>query len=180
MADWDRMKASLFALVRAALPRVDYYAMYRGKVVTWHEADQTVDITPNDAKIPTMSGVPFRHGLPGVTARIGTGTSVLVGWENGDPQFPFACLWSGGESVARLTMNVGALYLGGETGAEPAIKGQTRNQAEATFLAALTTYIGVIQPIADPTGLGSTTMLNAITALQQAASTWLATNVQVK
>ena len=60
MADWDRMKASLFALIKAALPRIDYYALYYGKVVAWNKEDQTVDVRPNDSRVPSISGVTMR------------------------------------------------------------------------------------------------------------------------
>lgn len=120
----DRVAAVWDALVQVALPRIDYHPLYFGKVIAWND-DQTVDVEPNDPKMPTLSNVPFRHGLPGVTMTVKPGTTVLVGFENGDPVMRFAGLWSGGEHVVKLTLNADQIFLGGEDGAEPAAKGQT-------------------------------------------------------
>lgn len=173
MADWDRAKASLFALIRAALPRIDYYAMYRGKVVRWYAAEQTVDIQPSDPRMPTMSHVPFRHGLPGAVVDVNTGTTVLIGWENGDPAMDFACLWSGGESVSSLTLNADQIVLGGSAGAEPAAKGQTLQSylnGMATLLAA---HI-------HPASSGTTSPSVTLVAPALTPPDILASNVQVK
>lgn len=43
-----------------------------------------------------MSGVPIRHGVPGLQVKIPGGTKVLLGFESGDPQKPFVGLWSFG------------------------------------------------------------------------------------
>jgi hypothetical protein len=140
MAKMDRLKESLFALVKAALPRIDYYPLYFGRVVSWHDevtSDgahvQTVDVQPNDPKLPTMAHVPFRHGLPGVVLKVVPGTSVLVGWENGDPSLNFACLWQGGEHVQKLILNADQIVLGGEDGAQPAVLGDVLREILATI-----------------------------------------------
>lgn len=132
MAGWDSMKASLFALVRAALPRIDYYAMYHGKVVSWN-SDQTVDVAPDDPALPTMSKVPFMQGLPGVSAKVVAGTAVLVGWKNGDPGRKYACLWLGGEHVLNLTLNADQIILGGADGAQKTVLGDVMRQILATI-----------------------------------------------
>lgn len=119
----DRLKASLFALFRSAVPRLDYYAKYDAQVVKWNRNDQTADVVPSDAKVPSMSSIPFKHGAAGETLDVTPGTRVLVGWENGDPARPFAATWSGGEHVVKRVMNADEIILGGETGAEPAVLG---------------------------------------------------------
>jgi hypothetical protein len=125
-------------IVHAALPRIDYYAPYFGKVVLWNADDQTVDVQPSDPGVPSMARVPFRCGLPGVVMSVQPGTSVVIEWLNGDPSQPIASSWQGGEHVVRLTLNADQIYLGGETGAEPAAKGQTL-QTYLNKLAALLT-----------------------------------------
>jgi hypothetical protein len=116
--------ATFRALVRAAFPRIDYYATYYGKVVKWDRAAQTVDVTTTSKMIPSMAGIPFRHGLPGALVDVATGTSVEITWLNGDPSQPRAALWSGGERVLKLTLTADQIILGGD-GSEPAAKGQT-------------------------------------------------------
>jgi hypothetical protein len=74
----------------------------------------------------------------------------------------------------------GRRNLGGEVGAEPAIKGLTFNGDLGTFLAALAAYLPIIQPIADPSGTATTTMISAISALEAALPEALAANARVK
>lgn len=177
-------------LVRAALPRIDYYATYFGKVVKWHSGDQTIDITPTDPRLPGMAGIPFRHGLPGVTADVAIGVTegatVAITWLNGDPSQPVAFLWGGGEHVLQLTLNADLIALGGTVGAEAAAKAVSMAADMATFLTALTTYVTAIQPKADPgppgppPGVFTPPLLLAIGNLAAKLPTWAATNVVVK
>lgn len=134
MADWDRMKQSLFALIRAALPRVDYYALYYGKVVSWH-TDQTVDVQPNDPKLPSISGVLLRTPAGFVwDVNPATETSVLVGWENGDPARPFAlCAFTPGAHVRQIVVNADDIVLGGTAGAQKTVLGDVMRQILATI-----------------------------------------------
>lgn len=113
----DRLKRALFALFKASVPRLDYYTTYSAKVVI--QSGDLFDLQPDDARIPPMGGIPIRHGLPGVTIRIPPGSTVLVGWENGDPSRPFCALWQGGEgNVTRITIVADTIELGG-SGLDP-------------------------------------------------------------
>lgn len=94
------LKNPFAQLVKSAVPRLDWFALYRGKVLG--QSGNTVDVQPDDARLPAMSKVPLRHGLPGVSVSVQPGTSILVGWENGDPSRPYACLWEGGEGVIEI------------------------------------------------------------------------------
>lgn len=76
-----------------------------------------------------------------------------------------------------MVINGTAIQVGGAV--EPAIKGTTYLSAEATFLTALATYFGVIQPIADPSGTGTGTMAAAITAFTTAHTASKSTKVTV-
>ncbi len=154
MAGWDSMKASLFALIRAALPRVDYYALYYGKVVAWHAATQTVDVQPNDPRVPSISGATLR-GPAGFVFSINPAveTSVLIGWENGDPARAFAlCAFTPGAHVNSLTIPADMLSLGGD-GGEPPPKGV----ALLAYLTTVATAAGAPPP--DPTTLLATNVL---------------------
>ena len=110
MTGGDRIKAYLLSFIRAALPRIDYYALYRARVSS-QSADKTrVGVVPDDARIPAVDDCPIRHGAPGmrVAVDIEAGAHVLLGWENGDPKKPYVALWERG---ATLTL----LELGGTT-----------------------------------------------------------------
>lgn len=179
----ERLKASLFALFQAAVPRLDYYAKYDGEVVKWWpraagEKYDSVDIKPSDARLPSMARIPFKGG-PGEELDIAPGTHVLVGWENGDPARPCAFSWSGGEHVIKRVINADDLALGGEAGAEHTIKADTYRSAEDLYLDAIVTGVQ-----AALSSLSLTPAATALTAAQNAFKAskagYVTTNVRVK
>jgi hypothetical protein len=74
---------------------------------------------------------------------------------------------------------VGATLNLGGAGALPAIVGPPFLALLTTFMAALTAYLPIIQPIADPSGTGTSTMLAAITAFVSAMESTLALKAKV-
>ena len=88
----DRVKGAFRALVRLAMRRIDYVALYPAKVAAQNQ-DGTLELMPEHSKVPPMSKVPIRLGIPGATVRVSAGARVLVGFENGDPKRPYAGLW---------------------------------------------------------------------------------------
>lgn len=178
----DRLGDAWDALVHSALPHVDYLALYAARVVVFDKDHQTIDVRPDDPRLPGMGGIAFRHGLPGAVVDVAKGTTVLVGWADGDPSKPYACLWGGGEAVASLTLNALRLNLGGEEGAEPVPKGLSLNAALSGFSAALATYAEAIQGTADtsPGHAVTTAFTGAISALTSALSAALSTTTNVR
>lgn len=146
---YDRLKEAFFGAVRAAQPRLDFYAMYFGRVVAMDADAQTVDVVPDHPSMPPrgLQKVPLRGeagltvDLRGPDGGVAAGTSVLFGWENGDPSRIFACLWSLGAVPAKRVIRASEIVLGDENTAEPAAKGQTLQsylEQLATLLAAHT------------------------------------------
>ena len=123
MVEQDRFKSSFWALVRAALPRVDYYALRVARVVSQSKDLMTVDFVPDDPKFPSMAGVPLRV-TPGSSIELGNGSTVLFGFSEGDPARPFAIILAGGDTPKTITIRADQIVLGGD-GAEPAAKGAT-------------------------------------------------------
>lgn len=97
------IKESIAALVAQSLPLVDFHALYECKLVS-QPSDTTVDLQPNDTRLPGMGRVPLRHGMPGAVVRVSQGAKILLGWANGDPRYPFAEAWAGGESVQSIQL----------------------------------------------------------------------------
>jgi hypothetical protein len=161
------------ALMRAAFPRIDYYATYFGKVVAWDFAHQTVDVTPSDPRLPGMSGVPFRHGLPGVMADVASGASVAITWLDGDPSRPIASSWGGSEQVLRLTLNADQIFLGGADGSEPAARGQTLQHYLETVAELLEKHVHGAPG-------GATVASDSLVSPALKVPSLLATNVKVK
>jgi hypothetical protein len=102
MSETSRLVASLFALVRSALTRIDFLALYSAKVVL-QNADGTLELQPDDERVPGASKVPFRYGVPGVRAKIKPGARVLLGWENGNPASPYAQTFQQDEGLLELS-----------------------------------------------------------------------------
>lgn len=105
MTDYDRIKSSLMALLLDVLDRTDYHALYPCLVVK-QNADKTLELKPDSAKIPPMSKVPIRLGIPGASVTLEDGARVLLGFAGGDPKRPIATLWEA-SSIDVLTLNAG-------------------------------------------------------------------------
>lgn len=105
----DRILGPLEALIRRFTAHVDYYARYPAKVIT-QQSDGTLDILPEDARVPPMQAVPIRYGLPGVKATVPPGGRVLVGFEGGNPQRPMVELWDF-SAVTEVHITAGTVVL---------------------------------------------------------------------
>jgi hypothetical protein len=92
MTDADRIKRALARFVRATLSGVDFFALYGAKVIT-QASDGTLELVPDDARVPGLQGVPIRTGIPGTSVKVAASSRVLLGFENGDPDRPYAGLW---------------------------------------------------------------------------------------
>lgn len=88
MSDVDRIIEPLNALIRAVMRGVDYHAWHPCKVMS-QNSDFTLELKPDNAKIPQQSKIPMRMGLPGMVGKVTSGRC-LLGWEGGDPQRPVA------------------------------------------------------------------------------------------
>ena len=95
-------KAMLLALVERALERTDYHAQYVARVVS-QSADGTLSVVPDNDKMPPMTEVPIRYGVPGVSAKVESGARVLIGFEGGDRRRPIATVW---ESAALTELRI--------------------------------------------------------------------------
>ena len=111
---FDRLKAAVLGMVKTALARVDYYALYPSRVVGQDGADFSLELIPDDTKVPGLSGVPIRLGLPNATVKVANGSRVLLGFEGGDPSRPVATLWDT-SSCTELRLNGTTIVLNGGT-----------------------------------------------------------------
>lgn len=103
MADgFDRLKGAVTDLVRQLVGHTDYHALYPAEVRGQND-DLTLELKPDSPKLPGLSRVAIRHGLPGVSVRVKQKARVLLGFEAGDPQRPYAALWTA-DSLDTLTV----------------------------------------------------------------------------
>lgn len=164
--DEDRgVKPTIKRIVDERLHGIDYFALYDAKLVSQSADNATVDLHPTDSRLPGMTKVPLRHGIPGLTVQVAPGATLRLGWDNGDPSKPYACLWNGGETVISEVISATLLKLGASAAADAVVKGTTYRTQESivsagwlTFFEALRVYVQGIQPIVD----SSSTLTNAL------------------
>jgi hypothetical protein len=110
-------------------PHVDYLASYPSTAVT-QNADGTLEIQPDDSRLPSLSSVPIRYGVPGVSAQIANGGRVLLSFAGGDPAKPIATVWESA-SVTALVFNGGS-------------QGVARTADAVAWTAAMNTWITAV------------------------------------
>jgi len=185
----DRIKQDLVALLRAAEPRLDYFALYRAKVLAQSSDRATLDLRPDDVRLPEMVGIPLKHGIPGATVEVPPGGHVMIGWDNGDPASVFCALWEAGLTPITVTLNAATLELGGAA-VDYVTKGTRHRAAEDTLVAALnaamttvaaaiTSNPGTLTPLL-PGFTAAVAALTAFHAAAAAAGGFLSTTVRVK
>lgn len=103
----DRFRSAFEHAIRSALSRVDYLALYPAKVVV-QDASGLLEVIPDNTAIPPLTGVPLRLSIPG-KVRVAAGARVLIGFDGGRPDHPYASLW---ESAALERAELGAATLG--------------------------------------------------------------------
>lgn len=122
MADVSRLVEGLVAIVRGVTQRLDFMASYRARVVSQNE-DLSLELICDDQRLPRMSRVPLRLGIPGITVKVAPGAYVLVGFEGGSPEAPRAELWESASvtelvltTTSKVTINAPVVNLGDESG----------------------------------------------------------------
>jgi hypothetical protein len=95
----DRVAGAFLGLARGADPAALYRGVYRANVVKQHDNRKRVDVEPEEDFLPPMSNIPLKVGIPGADPTLVPGHLVLVGWENGRPDRPFAGVWDAGTGV---------------------------------------------------------------------------------
>lgn len=138
----DRVKQGLLSLVSSAVSPTDFHALYPSRVVA-QNADGTLELRPDSSRMPDMSGVPIRFGLPGTAAKVAAGARVLLGFENGDQQRPYAGAWDAAAPTE--------LRLGGTDASQAAVHGDELKAQLELFIGAVTQYISTLSTAVTPT-----------------------------
>jgi hypothetical protein len=136
-----------------------YLGQYTARVIT-QRSDGTLDLIPDDNRLASrgLQGVPIRHGLPGVTVEVPSEARVLLGFDSGDPNKPYAALWHEGQVTS---VNIGGtravamadLVLDSLTVLKQAITSAAATESGASGLggmSALSTALGAQWPGDEP------------------------------
>lgn len=172
---FDRVKAGFLSAVQAAFPRIDYLALYAGTVVAQGGAN-SFDVTPDDARVPGLSGVPIELGLPGLTLQLDLTSKprCLIGWKNGDPQQPYIALWESGAVATKTTIDATELDLGAAA-VDFALKGTTFKAALDAWNTAWTTFLTGMNTFAvSADGTLGTALTAVVVAMQTAHAAFIA------
>jgi hypothetical protein len=105
--DTDRVKGALKAFIESLTARYRYSARYQCKVVS-QNGDGTLELIPDDRKIPGMSGVPIYCGIPGAAVKVSPGARCLLEFAGGDPSKPCVTGWEPG-SAAQIDLSTTGL-----------------------------------------------------------------------
>lgn len=98
----DPVRTAFTKIVRQMTRTMDFLAMYPATVVS-QNGDGSLELKMKSDRMPSMSRIPIRYGVPGVSAKIKSGSVVAVEFERGDPSSPVATVWNR-ESVSELTI----------------------------------------------------------------------------
>lgn len=139
MTGLDRLKSQLAALVTRVASQMDFHALYPSTVVT--QSGQTLEVKPDSAKIPPLSGVPLRLGIPGAEADVAPGARVLLGFEAGDPSRPYCSLWEGTRPT-RLALAADMVHIGSLNATSQVIQAAAFKVMMSDILGQLITAIG--------------------------------------
>lgn len=105
----DRAMGALDALIRRSAPR-DLFAFYEYKVIS--QSGDTLELGTLDARMPDLSKVPYRLGVPGAVYMVTAGARCLVGFLGGSEQAPYIAGWTAG-TPSEVSFPVSSnLYLG--------------------------------------------------------------------
>ena len=108
-----RPESPLETAVKHYTARLDFYAMYPARVVA-QNPDGSLELKPDDARLPGFSAVPIRYGVPGIRVEVVPGARIGIEFEGGNPSAPVATLWASG-TVSRLFIDATQIVLNGGT-----------------------------------------------------------------
>ena len=91
---------------------IDLSAFYQYQILA-QNADLTLELRSTDTRLPDLSKVPIRYGIPGYSATVPVGGFVMVGFGSGGSTDPYVAGWGGGITPSEAAFQAGLLELGG-------------------------------------------------------------------
>lgn len=132
----NRLLAAFDAIVARSTRRLDYLALYPGRVVA--QDGGALDVELDDTRFTIPRGLPYRT-LAGVAVTVPVGARCVVGFEGGDPARPYVGLWELG-AVTSLAV------AGGTHRAAREGHAVSRSTAFGTWVSAVSTALSITAP----------------------------------
>jgi hypothetical protein len=142
----------------ALLPQIDLLAFYQYQVLS-QNADGTLELKSTDTRLPNLSRVPTRFGIPGISAAVSSGGVVLVGFGAGGSDDPYVASWIT-QTPTSATWSVGSTL---ELGGSPATSYVALSSLTAGQLSAISASIINIAAAVNVLAPGSVTNIYGIT-----------------
>lgn len=101
------MAGSIASIARQSLAGIDFFATYLCEMVAQSSDLNSCDINPvgarNKALIGGLQRVPVRFGS-GIKIKVVQGSTVLLGWDGGNPESPYVVSGFGGDTVQSIQL----------------------------------------------------------------------------
>lgn len=101
----DPLHAAMIAITKQTMRAVDYHKSYTAKVILQRD-NGTLDVVPDDVRLPPMTSVPIRVPVPGMKVIIPEDVKdarCSIVFEDGDPTRYAAHLFDAGAGGARIS-----------------------------------------------------------------------------
>lgn len=150
------IQSILGELVRRETRKADYHGLYTARVDA-QNSDDSLELTPTDARMPSLSNVPIRMG--GVSSiRLVPGSTVLIGHEDGDPTKPVVTSLYMGTVQAATVSSIGTYEIQASEVKAGGSLSLVLHDVLSAWVAALTTA-GVGVGLAVPALVGASTTI---------------------
>ena len=136
----DRLLGMFDALVQRGAP-LDLFAFYEYTVIS--QSGSSLELRSLDARMPSLSAVPYYPGIPGVTHTVIAGARCLVGFAGGSEQAPYIAAWTSGTPTTMSLPVTSLLHLGAATGADFVALAALVDAQNAALAAAITSWVPV-------------------------------------
>lgn len=101
--DVDNSAEPLRQFVRETMRGVELHATFTGRVAV-QRLDGTLDVYPDDKRLPPFSTVRLRVPVPGAKLTVPPGTRCIIHFEDGDVRRPIAVAYDPGEATAAAAL----------------------------------------------------------------------------
>lgn len=112
----ERLRAGIETWLARKLAPLDLDVLYPSTVVG-QNADGTLEILPDSARVGSHSSVPIRYPHPGATIEVDSDARCLLGFAGRSELAPYACGFEPSDKLRTLAIDGDAIELGAAAGA---------------------------------------------------------------